>query len=80
MKTILIIILICVAFLATLYVNYVTYNKIQVMYRDITIVNKNRIERGEQLDKLKQDVTALKEQMARVKDAFDQEKPIPAIK
>ena len=77
MKTIFIIILICVAFLATLYVNYTTYYDMKTMYRDMTVIDKNRVE---QLDKLKQDVTVLKEQMARIKDAFEQDKPIPAIK
>lgn len=76
MNTVLTVILIIVLFFAGMFV-YNTYTDMQTMHRDISIINKNTIG---QINELKQDVTTLKEQMARIKSAFDQEKPIPAIK
>jgi len=76
MNTVLTVILIIVLFFAGIFV-YNTYTDMQTMHRDISIINKNTIG---QINELKQDVTTLKEQMARIKSAFDQEKPIPAIK
>jgi len=79
MNTVLTVILIIVLFFAGMFV-YNTYTDMQTMHRDVSIINKNRLEQADQLDRLKQDVTVLKEQMDRIKSAFDQEKPIPAIK
>lgn len=76
MNTVLTVILIIVLFFAGMFV-YNTYTDMQTMHRDISIINKNTIG---QINELKQDVTVLKEQMDRIKSAFDQEKPIPAIK